>query len=230
MNTDGQSALVQRYPGYFINREFSTEHRNVTKLEIESTKWNCRERSLLPLISVTRYSFSTLCSHRRSLWTRLQQRATRVYSTWLDLFILTKITRGLARHVIDRTTLRQFISPFFLFPSVFPPSFPSPPLLFSVVVVCCRPLCFSSACPRVPPPPSIIPLKRTFHASRYRFPIKPSGRCTTFKGATAHGLVIGEFRTMSGIDGTDARPFHLPRWKESGKRKNAQLVVPGARA
>lgn len=57
MNTDDQSALVQRYPGYFINREFSTEHRNVTKLEIESTKWNCRERSLLPLISVTRYFF-----------------------------------------------------------------------------------------------------------------------------------------------------------------------------
>lgn len=123
MNTDGQSALVQRYPGYFINREFSTEHRNVTKLEIESTKWNCREHSLLPLISVTRYSFSTLCSHRRSLWTRLQQRATRVYSTWLDLFILTKITRGLARHVIDRTTLRQFIFPFFLFPCVSPPLF-----------------------------------------------------------------------------------------------------------
>lgn len=68
-----------------------------------------------------------------------------------DLFILTKITRGPARRVIDRATLCRFILPL-------------PLRLLSLLP---SPSCsFSPTCPRLPPRPSIIiPLKPTFHAS-----------------------------------------------------------------
>lgn len=108
-----------------------------------------------------------------------------------DLFILTKITRGPARRVIDRATLCRFILPL-------------PLRLLSLLP---SPSCsFSPTCPRLPPRPSIIiPLKPTFHASplsfspRYRFPIKTFGEFfAAFKGASsvgAHGLptVVPEF-------------------------------------
>lgn len=87
-----------------------------------------------------------------------------------DLFILTKITRGPARRVIDRATLCRFIPP--------------PSLARLLSLVSCRlsspPAFFAGPSTRIclpPPPPRpsiIIPLKPTFHASSPPSPISIS--------------------------------------------------------